>query len=44
MDFDAHGFLMFLVHFACVHFTLLQKALEGRYGVRVFGQFENRIF
>ena len=31
IDFDTHGFLLFLVHFACVHFTLLYKALEGRF-------------
>ena len=30
IDFDAHGFSLFLAHFACVHFTLLYKALEGR--------------
>ena len=38
IDFDAHGFLLFLAHFAYVHFTLPWKALEGRCGVRVFGQ------
>ena len=40
IDFDAHGFLLFLVHFACVHFTLLYKALEGRCGMADFWKYD----
>ena len=40
IDFDAHGFLRFLAHFACVHFTLLYKALEGRCGKADFCKYD----
>ena len=40
IDFDAHEFLLVLAYFAYVHFTLLYKALERRYGVRVFWQYD----
>ena len=40
IDFDAHGFLLFLAHFACVHFTLLYKALEGRCGGADFWKYD----
>ena len=46
IDFDAHGFLLFLAYFTYVYFTLLQKALEKRCETADFDQndFENRIF
>ena len=40
IDFDAHGFSLFLAHFACVQFTLLYKALEGRCGTADFWKYD----
>ena len=40
IDFDAHGFLLFLAHFPYVHFTLLYKALKGRCGKADFWKYD----
>ena len=46
IDFDAHGYLLFLAHFPYVHFSLLYKALERSCGAADFCQydFEKSIF